>query len=483
MSADSSATAQRHSPDPRLPVRAGQLLRVRTVWTIPLIMASVVVAVMTLLYISSVVDPLAHLRGLPVAVVDEDAGASIGWQHLDVGKQVQAGLVANPAVSNWLSLDESSLRQAEQTMDRGGLYAVVVIPPAFTTNLLSVSALSSVGAAAPQIRILTNPRAGTVGTQLATGILQPALAAASHQIGRHLTALVPSSEQRGATKVLLADPVTVATAPYRALSANSALGLSAFYLALLTLMGGFIAATIVNSVVDSALGYAASEIGPRWRQRPPVPINRWRTLLVKWAVVVALTAVVTALVLFVAAGGLGMDAPHPALLWLFTWLCAASVGVGTVVLFAVTGTFGQLLAMLLFVYAGLAASGGTVPVQALPGVLRTLSEVESLRQVLAGTSSIMYFNAQADAGLLRGTLAAGLGLLVWLAAGVAIVKFYDRKGLYRLDPSVLAHVDAAVQDYQSHPPSSEQPRHAGHEPPRPPQDAPQESGWRNAVRA
>ena len=45
MSADSSSTARRHRADPRLPVRSRQLLRVRSVWTIPLIMASVVVAV------------------------------------------------------------------------------------------------------------------------------------------------------------------------------------------------------------------------------------------------------------------------------------------------------------------------------------------------------------------------------------------------------------------------------------------------------
>ena len=91
MSTDSSVTSRLHSPDPRLPVGAGQLLRVRTVWTIPLMMASAVVAVMTVLYISSVVNPLAHLRGLPVAVVNEDRGATIGSQHLDVGQQVQAG--------------------------------------------------------------------------------------------------------------------------------------------------------------------------------------------------------------------------------------------------------------------------------------------------------------------------------------------------------------------------------------------------------
>jgi len=202
-------------------------------------------------------------------------------------------------------------------------------------------------------------------------------------------------------------------------------------------------------VVDGGLGYATTEAGPRWSQRPPVPINRWQTLLVKWAVVVVVTGVMTAVVLVVAAGILGMDAPHPALLWLFTWLCAASVSVGTIVLFAVAGTFGQLIGLLIFVYAGLASAGGTVPVQALPGFFRFLSNFEPLRQVLDGTRSIMYFNAQADAGLTRGTLAAGLGLLFWLVVGTAIVKWYDRKRFYRLNPDILAHVNASVEAYKT----------------------------------
>jgi hypothetical protein len=46
-------------------------------------MASVVATVMSALYISSVVGPPAHLRGLPVAVVNNDLGATIGLQHLD----------------------------------------------------------------------------------------------------------------------------------------------------------------------------------------------------------------------------------------------------------------------------------------------------------------------------------------------------------------------------------------------------------------
>jgi hypothetical protein len=287
-----------------------------------------------------------------------------------------------------------------------------------------------------------------VGTSLASGILQPALAVASHRIGQHLAALAPAGALTGAARVLLVSPVTVTTTQYRPLPANTALGLSDFYIALLTIMCGFIGATIVNSVVDSALGYATNEIGPRWRQRQPVPINRWQTLLIKWAIVAALTAVLTALMLAVG-WGLGMQTPYPVLLWLFTWLCAASVGAGTIALFAVAGTYGQLIGLLVFVYAGLASAGGTVPVEALPGFLRTLSNIEPLRQVLAGTRSIMYFGAQSDAGLTRGTLAAALGLLFWLALGTAVVKWYDRKHLYRLQPGLLAHVSKSVQDYKT----------------------------------
>jgi YhgE/Pip-like protein len=446
-----SSAARRRGPDPRLPVRASRLLRVRAIWVIPIVVASVVVAAITALYIGSVVDPLAHLQGLPVAVVNQDQGAVAGSQHLQIGQQVQAGLLASPAVSGRLHLEVSTLSQAEQAMDSDELYATLLIPPGFTGSLLNVAGLGPAGApaTAPRVEILTNQRAGTVGTELATGILQPALAVASRQIGQHLAALVPAGSRTAATKVLLADPITVTTTQFRPLPDNAALGLSAFYVALLTIMCGFLAATIVNAVVDSALGYSTNEIGPRWRQRQPVPINRWQTLLIKWAIVAVLTAVLTAVVLAVAVWGLGMDAPTPALLWAYNWLSAASVGAGTIALFAVAGSYGQLIALLIFVYAGLASAGGTVPIEALPPFLRDLSSIEPLRQVLGGTRSILYFNAQADAGLTRGIVYAAVGLVCWLIIGTAIVRWYDRKRLYRLQPEILAHVSSSVEDYKA----------------------------------
>lgn len=438
-------------PDPRLPVRAGRLLRVRAVWMVPLVLGSVVIAVMTAVYISAVADPVSHLRGLPVGLVNQDRGATVGSQHIDIGAQIASGLQASPAVSDPLNLQTKTLAQAQAAMDDDGLYATVVIPPGFTADLLTVSGIARASTVhtVPTVEILTNLRAGTVSSQLATAILQPALAAASHQVGKRLAASIPPSSRTPAATLYLTDPIKVTTTQYRPLPNNAALGLSAFYIALLTMMCGFLGGVIVNNVVDSALGYSTNEIGPRWRQRQPLPISRWQTQLVKWPVVVVLTGVLTAIELLVAAAVAGLDTPYPALLWVYMWLCAASVGVGTIVLFAAAGTFGQLIALLLFVYAGLASAGGTVPIEALPGPLRGLSNVEPLREILAGTRSIMYFGARADAGLAHGALAAGLGLLLWVILGAAIVTWYDRKRLYRLDPDVIEYVDAAIAQHQA----------------------------------
>jgi hypothetical protein len=127
-----------------------------------------------------------------------------------------------------------------------------------------------------------------------------------------------------------------------------------------------------------------------------------------------------------------------------------SVAEGTIVLFAVLGaSIGQLLAMLIFVYLGLASSGGTVPLQALPGAFQWVAEIEPLRQILGGTRAILYFDAQADAGLARAVTAAALGLVFWLVAGAVVVRWYDRKRFNRMDPELLGYVGGSVQQYRA----------------------------------
>jgi hypothetical protein len=138
---------------------------------------------------------------------------------------------------------------------------------------------------------------------------------------------------------------------------------------------------IVGASIDAVLGYATTELGPVWRQRQPVAISRWQTLLAKWVMAIGVTVILTGLMLFTAVVILKMNAPHFASLWLLSWFAATVVAIGTLVLFAALGTLGQLVALLVFVYLALASSGGTVPLDALSGFFRFVANFEPLRQI------------------------------------------------------------------------------------------------------
>jgi YhgE/Pip-like protein len=434
-------------------LRASRLLRISGVWITPLVLASVVVFLMTLIYFGSVVDPASHLHGLPVLIVDQDRGASASGQRIDIGEKVVAGLTGTPAVSTRLQLTTVTWAEARTRMDTGKDYATVVIPPDFTASLLALAGVEPAGGSTPTkptIEVRTNQRLGTIGTSLASGVLQPALGAVSLELGRSLLPLSAASHPSPAAKAQIADPVTPSVVVYRPLPSHSALGLSAFYLSLLTLMCGFLGATIVNSSVDSALGYASTEIGPKWSQRRPLSISRWQTLLAKWIMAAVAMPVLTGLMVLAAVVILGMDAPDPAVLWLFTSLAAFGVATGTLVLFAALGTLGQLVALLVFVYLALASSGGTVPLEALSGFFRFDSQFEPLRQILDGNRALLYFDGQLAAGLGRSLIVIVVELVVWVIIGVLVTTWYDRKHFHRMSPEALDYVNRSIDEYDEY---------------------------------
>ena len=431
-------------------MRARDLLRQRPVWVAPIVIGAILVGLMTALYIGSAVDPVDHMHGLPVSMVERDAGGTLYAKPLDLGRKLEGGLLGSPEVTEKLAIHVESMAAARDRMDRGASYATLVVPPDFTAATLNLLGAGNAPARAglPSVRLLSNQRAGTEGASLATGVLEPAVAAISRKLGARLLA-AGGIGAGPAAKAALADPVKVDAAVYRPLPSKAALGLSAFYTSLLILLSGFIGATIVTSFLDGALGFAPMEIGPSWSMARPALISRWQTLLAKWAMAVVLTGIMTAVFLLVAVVILDMDAPSPLLLWLYGWFGAATVAIGTLSLFAVLGTPGQLVGLLIFVYVGLASAGGTVPIQALPDVFAAISHADPLRQILGGVRAILYLEARADAGLAEGAIATAIGLLFWLAFGAFFVRRYDRGGHDRLDPEVLAYVHQVADEYRA----------------------------------
>ena len=446
----SDAPAEEPADPPGL--RAAQLLRARAVWITPLLITSILIALITVIYVGSVADPVASLRGLPVLVVNGDQGTTVGSQHVNLGQEVVSALDHSPHVSGPLSLVSVSLAQARADMDRNAGYATIVIPAGFTNSVLAVYGAGSPAGPAqpiPAIGLLTNGRAGSIGVSLATGVVQPAIGVISRDIGKKLSSLIPAHGRTTANvKAQRSDPITLTSVPYRPLPSHSALGLSAFYISLLSIMCGFLGAILVNSTVDSALGFATTEIGPKWRQRAPVRISRWQTLLAKWLMALVLSPVLTGVMLLVAVGITKLDAPNVWDLWLFTSFAAIVIALGTLTLFAALGTLGQLVAMLAFIYLALASSGGTIPLEALPPVLKFVADFEPLRQVLDGVRAILYFNAAGDAGLDRGLLLTGIGLIFWVVLGITATRWYDRRGMHRIEPEMLDYVTRSAQEYQ-----------------------------------
>ena len=433
-----------------LHVRARQVLRSRKIWIAPILTASVFAAVMATVYFGSVVNPTGHLHGLPVMIVDQDSGAVVHGQHVNFGTSLASTLEHSSAVTSRLHLMPAASQRAHAEMDKAGAYATLVIPATLTRSALLAAGVTTPGATPPAtaaVELQENTRLGSLGVSLASGVLTPAIAKISPQIGKHLSALAtPASKHNPVLASRVQNPISLTTSTYRPLPDHSALGLSAFYISLLALIAGFVGATLINSSVDGALGYATSQVGTRFSQRRPVPINRTQTLLVKTAIAAVGVPVLTGVVLVVSVGLLGMYAPNIIGLWGLLSLAALMIALGALALIAVFGSIGQLLAMLLLLYLSLASSGGSVPIQALPGFFRAVGHVEPLRNTLLGTRAIIYFGARGDAGLTTSLTVLACEVLFWAALGLAATLWYDHKGLDRISPELIGYINRTVDE-------------------------------------
>ena len=441
-----SAPAQ--SSSSRLYVRARQVLRNRKIWIVPILTASVFAGLMATVYFGSVVNPTGHLHGLPVMIVDQDSGAVADGQHVNVGASLASELERSSAVTSRLELTAVTSQRAKPEMDKAGAYATLVIPATLTRSALLAAGVQTRGATPPAtaaVELQENTRLGSLGVSLASGVLTPAIAKISPQIGRHLSELAtPASKDNPVLASRVENPITLTTSTYRPLPDHSALGLSAFYIALLGLIAGFVGATLINSSVDSALGYTSSQVGARFSQRRPTPINRTQTFLVKTAIVAVGVPILTGVVVLVAVSLLGMYAPNVIALWGLLSLAGLMIALGTLALLALFGSIGQLLAMLLLLYLSLASSGGSVPIQALPGFFRIVGHVEPLRNTLLGTRAILYFGARGDAGLTTSLTVLACEVVFWAALGFAATLWYDHKGLDRISPELIGYINRTV---------------------------------------
>ncbi|WP_329494331.1 DUF3533 domain-containing protein [Kitasatospora herbaricolor] len=417
-------------------VSAWRVLRNPKVWALPTIIVGAVALLLSLLYMGGIVNPRTDLHRLPIGLVNSDQGAQLGGQQENLGARITAGVLAAPDPNqqvSWRPLDKAA---ATDQLASGKLYGVLEAPAGLTAAVAALGAAAQPEPARPSMLVLTNPGVGSLASSLASAISQEAAHRASLQLGANLSAL-PAAQGGAATnaaRLLVADPLTVVVEVGHPIGPHSGLGLTAFYYTLLLVLCGFLGANIISNGVDVSLGYAASELGPLRTQLPLVRISRTGTLAVTSVMSAVLAMVTSSLVMLATVVILDMDASHLPLLWVFSVCASAAVGLGVQALLAAFGGIGQLIAMFIFIALSLPSSGATIPLQALPTFYRGLAVFEPMRQLSDGVRSILYFGAQADAGLARAWVMIAIATVAALVFGFAMTTYYDRRGLHRVHP-------------------------------------------------
>jgi YhgE/Pip-like protein len=398
--------------------------------------ATLLLTTLAVMYLAGSVSPTDHMDDFPIAVVNQDAGSPADSSE-PVGDQIVAGLRENLDASEF-DLRELTLSEAREELRRGDLYGAIVLPEDLSAGVaaLAQASVSDGEVQRPVVRVLTNPLANTGSAAIVQNVADAAMSDMSETIGSQLVtsategAAAKGTTISGAAKVALAEPLTLSVEPFEDVPDGTGNGISAFYYALLLTLAGFTGSLVVSSFVDAHLGHSPQEVGPIYRLGPAHPLSRFGTLLYKWAIMAGLAIVVSAAYLGVGSV-VGMPIDHPWTLWLFGTLAIAAVAVVAQAVLAIFGNLGMVVNLLIFIVLAIPSAGATVALEQTPVFFQVLSAFEPMRQIYLGARSILYFDAQWDAGLGTAIGATLLAMAAGLLAGCLVTVLYDRRGLTR----------------------------------------------------
>ncbi|WP_369123370.1 YhgE/Pip domain-containing protein, partial [Nocardia gipuzkoensis] len=157
----------------------------------PLVVLSLLTALLGIMYLDYVVDPEQNLHDFPIALVNQDVGDTIGSgeskQQVNFGNQITEAL-ASRVPSDKVDLRVLGISESERQMQSGQVYGAIVIPGDFSKRLgnLGVGSVIPGDIQRPIITLQTNPRTGAFGTQIMLRVGNQALTEVNKQVGKQL---------------------------------------------------------------------------------------------------------------------------------------------------------------------------------------------------------------------------------------------------------------------------------------------------------
>ena len=126
-------------------------------------------------FLGSIWDPYGQVKNLPVAFVNEDKGAQLNGQALNVGQSVEQKLKDNHDLG-WEFVDK---QQADSGVSSGHFYAVVTIPTDFSAKAASITQNKPQQAV---IRYTTTPAKNYIGSLVSNQAAEKVKTSVAEQI-------------------------------------------------------------------------------------------------------------------------------------------------------------------------------------------------------------------------------------------------------------------------------------------------------------
>ena len=245
----------------------------------------------------------------------------------------------------------------------------------------------------------------------------------------------------GAVTLMLGNPIEVESTVHNALPDGTGNGLSAFYYALLLLLAGFTGSIVVSMLVDSMLGFVPAEFGPVYRFAEQVKISRFRTLLIKWALMVVLALLTSGAYMLIAAK-MGMPIQHSSAVVALRGIrdrggwCHVHVadrGAGR------TRPAGQHVRLR---HPRVAVGGRHGAAAGHAAVLRLAGEIRADAPSVLGRAGVAVPRRPSRCRVCRESLEmTAVGLVIGLLLGGIVTRLYDRRGYHRIPPGLEADGD------------------------------------------
>lgn len=392
------------------------------------LLAGLLGTIMTFSYLGGFLDPVRHLAGLKVGIVDQDQAVDIAGNHIDGGAQVVRGLRASDHREvEWVTYP--SRAAAMEAIRDDEIIGAVDIRPGFSKALGDIGVAGGKSGPA-RIEMLSNDGAGLFQAQVfgrvTNELEQEVNATANDQLVAVLADVGVKIDPAGAARI--GRPVQVTTVDVVSVTGRTARGLAPFYTAVMATLTGFLAASVTSLMVDVLRGTEHLELLGKEVHLETLterPVSTW---IAKAVLAVSGACLGGLCVAFVSVIILGMPSVG---FWPTAGLAAlgaVAIALVTLIFLTLFGIGGELLGVLFTTIFGVPAALGVYPVEALPPFFRFLSGWHPMHYLTDGMRSLIFYDGRAAAGMERAVLVLGAWIIGAALVGYLSARLIERRG-------------------------------------------------------